>query len=317
MKVAGAKVVLFLSLGGITHLSKAWDVDPRCPPEMRRALEIQDEESWRNSSHPMSENEATTSKSVRALRGSTAHTANIMSRAGSGFRVFSLKMYWEEGFCWQEEYSRRRRWCWQCKEGCKEGGTLWWQKCSDESDQKFTYLPDAEGGRFKTAYHDLCLHRVSTTQYALKQCSSDEAQVIVGLRLDENPFELSPLGDLSLCINQDHHPKPDEIVENTSCEIARHWKTNLMELYDIENQVRLREEECSSQIPCGRCQGDCDDDEQCLGADLVCFQRIDATADSPVPGCIGDTVTSECLKDESASCLLILHELTRAIRPLR
>jgi hypothetical protein len=68
---------------------------------------------------------------------------------------------------------------------------------------------------------------------------------------------------------------------------------------DGGNQLRLRDEECSSVNPCDRCQGDCDDDDQCRGAELVCFQRIGNIKDSPVPGCEGDAVTSKCEMLES------------------
>ena len=140
-----------------------------------------------------------------------------------------------------------------------------------------------------------------TTQYLLQPCSDNRAQVIVGFRDDGKPFELMPFGDASQCINQDHHPKAGEIVENTTCKIARHWKTNLMELYDITNDfnpdidsvLRIRIDKCSAGNPCDRCQGDCDEDRDCQGDGLVCFQRVGKTKDSPVPGCRGDTVTSE------------------------
>ena len=86
---------------------------------------------------------------------------------------------------------------------------------------------------------------------------------------------------------------------------------------DNDDQLRLREEECSSQSPCDRCQGDCDDDDQCVGVDLVCFQRIDGTADSPVPGCMGDAVAGEYAENESASHMFVFVELTRVVRLFR
>jgi hypothetical protein len=58
-------------------------------------------------------------------------------------------------------------------------------------------------------------------------------------------------------------------------------------------KLRLRDEECSKHEPCDRCQGDCDDDNQCRGSDLLCFKRGGDTRDSPVPGCTGDAVTGE------------------------
>eukprot|EP00540_Astrosyne_radiata_P004977 CAMPEP_0116846014 /NCGR_PEP_ID=MMETSP0418-20121206/13602_1 /TAXON_ID=1158023 /ORGANISM="Astrosyne radiata, Strain 13vi08-1A" /LENGTH=270 /DNA_ID=CAMNT_0004477219 /DNA_START=126 /DNA_END=938 /DNA_ORIENTATION=+ len=40
---------------------------------------------------------------------------------------------------------------------------------------------------------------------------------------------------------------------------------------------------CSSSRPCGKCQGDCDDDSECVG-DLICYNRQKY---DPVPGCSG------------------------------
>ncbi len=76
------------------------------------------------------------------------------------------------------------------------------------------------------------------------------------------------------------------------------------------HQLRLRDEECSRTNPCDRCQGDCDDDDQCRGAELVCFQRTDTNIDSSVPGCEGDAVTSKCTMSRcfafDGSCLCSL-----------
>ena len=314
MKTSGTNVVASLAFAAAVRSVVAWDIDPRCPPPpapMKRALQ-QDEDAWLSTLPTSVDGDAT-----KALRGNAngfgnANAKENTSRDLQATGVFSLKMHWEEGYCWQEEYSRHRKWCWECKEGCKEGGTLWWQKCVDSKVQKFTYLTDSEGGRFKTAYHDLCLQRVSTTQYDLQKCSTAKAQIIVGLRADGPTFELMPLGDSANCINQDHHPKAGEIVENTTCQIARKWKTNLMELYDvasdidpdIDNQARLRVEECSTSNPCDRCQGDCDEDAECRGSDLMCFQRGGSTKDAPVPGCKGVAVTgtSDVLLYEMPEC---------------
>jgi len=46
----------------------------------------------------------------------------------------------------------------------------------------------------------------------------------------------------------------------------------------------LQRNECSIDSPCGRCEGDCDTNEDCQG-DLQCFER---TGIEPVPGCEGN-----------------------------
>ena len=284
-----------LIIMGTNNLIRAWDVDPRCPPPPtpKRTLLQEQDDAWLTAlAHAAHHDDTLSQKAL--LRGNTLRELESIA-------VFQLKMHWEEGYCWQEEYSRERKWCWECEGACEEGGRLWWQKCVDINDQKFTYLPDPQGGRFKTAFHDLCLQRVSNTQYLLQKCSDNKAQIIVGLRTDGPPFELTPLGDDTMCINQDHHPKPGEIVENTTCKIARKWSTNLMEIYDarsdfdpdIDNQARIRSEECSKANPCDRCQGDCDQDADCRGANLMCFQRGGVTKDAPVPGCKGDALTGK------------------------
>jgi hypothetical protein len=45
------------------------------------------------------------------LRGDIDDSAH---RQLSGDFHFQIKMYWEEGFCWQDEW-RERKWCWQCE----------------------------------------------------------------------------------------------------------------------------------------------------------------------------------------------------------
>jgi hypothetical protein len=231
----------------------------------------------------------------RSLRGNTSNMT--ISRQLNIPGSFSIKMYWEVGYCWQEEYDRQRKWCWECQGECEDEEELWFQKCSDKVTQQFKYLPTPEGGRFQTVQRpDLCLTRVSVNQYRLQKCDeSDSKQIIVGLQSDGQPFELKPLHDNSRCINQHHHPKAGEIVGNTLCTVARHWHTNLMEIYNPDggkesvqgDTLYRRDPDCTEDSPCGVCEGDCDSDNQCTG-DLVCFQRQGQTRDSTVPGCFGE-----------------------------
>jgi hypothetical protein len=323
-------VLLSLLLLGGLQLVVSWDVDSRCRHPFNRMLEIEEEDSLVDEGFGVNEVEVINTTTTSALRGSTS-TSIVSTSTSRELQdisvVFALKMYWESGFCWQEEYDRHRKWCWECKSSCKEDHKLWWQKCSGSQDQQFIHLPDQEGGRFKTANHDLCLQRVSDTQYRLKGCSSNPNQLIVGFRSDGEPFELLPLGETAWCINQDHHPKAKENVENTKCTTARRWKTNLMELYDIgsDNNVkdvfddddagklRLRHPECSKRNPCGLCQGDCDEDSHCEGDGLVCFKRGDKTKDDPVPRCPGNPVTGKQMI--SCSCFYTMNTVAHSASP--
>lgn len=53
--------------------------------------------------------------------------------------------------------------------------------------------------------------------------------------------------------------------------------------------LRLREERCSSERPCGKCQGHCERDSHCRGDNLRCFQRTNKTNPlEEVPNCMGE-----------------------------
>jgi hypothetical protein len=298
-------VVILSSVLLLLNSVAAWQVDPRCPDPVNRRLEEGGEDELEdlddfasNKEYPTSDAGSSFANAVvtPALRGQSRKLAAAPD-------TFLLKMYWERGFCWQEEWDVHRKWCWECKGSCKENQELWWQKCNGSNkNQQFSYIASNtdEQGQFRWAHGNLCLQRVSSKNFKLKACSNHPNQVIVDFRADGKPFELQPKGDSNKCINQHHHPKAGEIVENTRCKTARIWKTNLMEIYKIDDHnadfniddpdsARLRNPQCSSNKPCDRCEGDCDKDNHCKG-NLVCFQRkgSDGTKYSPVPGCNGD-----------------------------
>jgi len=281
----------------------AWQVDPRCPdpPNKKRRLEEEDDEDYlEDFSFDDVVPELPTSEVAPYPFAAAAANPALRGRdLAVAPDVFALKMYWERGFCWQEEFDLHRKWCWECKgDTCTENKGLWWQKCNgSDMKQHFSYIESDSGeGRFKWAHGDLCLQRVSRVNYDLKRCSNHPNQVIEGFRSDGEPFELYPQGDRGLCINQHHHPKAGEIVENTLCKTARKWVTNLMELQSVNdlnadnndpNNARLRSPQCTNNKPCERCQGDCDKDSHCKN-NLVCYQRRGLTKYAPVPGCGGD-----------------------------
>ena len=55
----------------------------------------------------------------------------------------------------------------------------------------------------------------------------------------------------------------------------------------------------ASAFPLARCQGDCDNDDEC-GEGLICMQR---SGDEPVPGCVGSpgTGTDYCVPSETTA----------------
>lgn len=310
------KVFAILLLHLISKVVFGWDVDPRCPaPRGKRVLEedvgegdlLLDELEYEKSLNDFPKENSNTTKALRGAVDSTVFTSRKLSLP----KFFSIKMHWKLGYCWQEEYDRHRKWCWQCKGECEENEELWFQKCNKNIDtQRFSYIPDVVGGRFKVYGKDLCLQRVSRTRYQLRKCNvSKKSQIIIGFFADGHPFELQPFRDSSNCVNQHHHPKAGEEVINTLCKTARYWHTNLMELYNAngnesdkgqndENddigsgKLQIRKPTCNSKNPCEKCEGDCDTDTDCQG-DLVCFQRRGKTKNADVPGCSGNAVTGK------------------------
>lgn len=150
---------------------------------------------------------------------------------------FNLKLHWEEGVCWQEEWIERK-YCLQCEGlSCEEGKQLYLQYCWITELQEFVWInvagnPAGGGslGQLKVASKNLCLHKNGPNEYILRTCSTNERQVFIRSSLMD-VFELHPRNDLSKCLNQHHDPYPEEDIRLTSCEIARRVHTSKWEIY--------------------------------------------------------------------------------------
>jgi hypothetical protein len=280
-----------LTLSMLCNASVAWDVDKRCP-DWRNGRNLHDiggfdtqDADFDPDAYGMKQ------RASSSLRG--AHEQSHRELAFS----FQLKMYWEQGFCWQEEW-KERKWCMSCQGRCSSGERLWIQYCtSGDATQKFNYIPAAGGGgQLKTATENLCLERVSGSSYKLADCQVTDRQIFTGFETNGSPFELHPKSSSDTCMaNQFHHPKPEELIFGSTCKDARINHTDKWQVYNGGTEVsspssavdtstlRLRNKECSDNDNCDACEGDCDSDKQCKG-NLKCFQRNN---DREVPGCNG------------------------------
>lgn len=131
--------LLVLVIALLLTLVSAWDEDPRCTRRRRRrAATINSTDSRLVEdgltiegirSRPRMHSNATvlTHQHEGRLRGSARKLADVT--------VFQLKMYHEEGYCWQDEWEDRK-WCLEC-EGttCGENDYLWIRKC-DENERE-------------------------------------------------------------------------------------------------------------------------------------------------------------------------------------
>lgn len=279
----------------VVAVSSAWDVDDRCL--RRRELEYWDQDETFEEPE-FEDDEDFEEKEIRHL---------TRRELASNLR-FNMKLYWEEGYCWQEEW-KERKWCMECDgDSCSEGDKLELQVCKNVDRQEFSWIPTSGGGRLKVSKKDLCLERVDTNDYRLKICSSSSKQVLVGFSANK-PFELYPRGfEGRKCFSNEHHPKASEEIFTYWCESTRASHTNRWEVYwpssggsssgsggssgggssgsggsSGGSSSLSNVGSCSSSNPCGECEGDCDNDSHCKGS-LVCFQK---SGDVAVPGCRG------------------------------
>lgn len=275
---------LFLTL----VVAAAWDVDERCL--RRREIELWD------ASESFDEPEAEDDESL-----APGVIRQLTERELASNLRFNLRLHWEEGYCWQEEW-RERRWCMECDgDKCNEGDQLEIQYCENVARQEFSWIPTNGGGRLKVSDKNLCFERIDNNRFRLKTCSSSSKQVLVGFNANK-PFELYPIGFVDKkCFSNEHHPKSGEEIRTYSCPVVRGSNTNRWEVYwpssggsstgsggstggsDSFPSLITGIRPCTSSKPCRECEGDCDSDSHCEG-DLVCFQK---TGDVAIPGCRG------------------------------
>ncbi|CAB9500538.1 chromosome segregation ATPase-like protein [Seminavis robusta] len=166
---------------------------------------------------------------------------------------FALKVYWEEGYNWQNE-TIERYWCMtRDYEGSPITGRCWMGTeemdcdpkelyvggCSRENPrQRFRFLPVSSDEVLVEAFHEgRCLQRTNL-RITLETCDETlHTQRWFSIRggFNERRFELSQKTQSQRCVNQDHHPKPGEVFRMHACEKTRR-KTHLtswFELYEL------------------------------------------------------------------------------------
>lgn len=279
------KLSLLFGLAAVRVLS--WNVDERCLHH-RQLNSIQLEEKWIEELEI--ENEAIT-EDEQEIRPLTRRELQ------SSYR-FNLKMHWKVGNCWQDEWIERF-WCAQCEgTSCNEGDVLNIRACkTGVAAQQFTWIPTKGGGRLKVARKDLCLERIGTNEFELRNCSSTLMQVLVGFN-QYSPFEINPFGNVGKkCLTQDHHPKPYEVLFTGTCDAARRTNTSLWEAYQQTGKydptispftkwLSNRNSNCIPSNPCPECTGNCAKDTDCMGT-LKCQKRTSSNPLAPIPGCMG------------------------------
>jgi hypothetical protein len=143
--------------------------------------------------------------------------------------TFVLKLYWEEGYFWQEE-SFERRWCVRCRNRCSRGGLLKIVNCDndggDGEPDRFRFLTPANNNQvqLQEVSSELCLERTGNRKLTMERCRSNRTnqrfQASNGNLVFGDKFELTPVTRLDFCVTQRHHPKADEVLELEPCDLT-------------------------------------------------------------------------------------------------
>jgi hypothetical protein len=146
---------------------------------------------------------------------------------------FRLKLYWEEGYDWQEEFFERE-WCMKCRNsGCNLGNKIYIYECSDISERFDFVNVNNDQVLIKLDGTDTCLERDSKEIF-IKACDDGNSNqkwfAKVG-EFDQDRFEISLKTYDRYCITQRHHPKRDEEVLLEKCTQARDGLTSFWNRY--------------------------------------------------------------------------------------
>lgn len=154
-----------------------------------------------------------------------------------------LRLYWELGYNWQDEYFERK-WCmmWEY-DGHPRTGMCWYgleerpcnpdevyvSKCSADPRQRFDLilLPSHEGIEetfmIKVPSKDSCL-QLNTKAIHLRPCDEQsplQHWTTINGSVSGKRFEIVPVARPTHCVTQDHHPKAAEVITLQRCSIAR------------------------------------------------------------------------------------------------
>ncbi|CAB9509452.1 expressed unknown protein [Seminavis robusta] len=175
---------------------------------------------------------------------------------------FRLKLYWEEGYHWQNE-TFEREWCMMYDYQGYPGTGLCWVgddavncdqdqvyvgKCIQDERMWFTFVNVSDAPveiskqpsfiderLIMTGDNERCLTRYDREIW-LESCDPDNFRqrwIALNGNFDGEEFEISQRGFTHQCVTNDHHPKSGEVVELHDCEASRAYdsQTSFWNLY--------------------------------------------------------------------------------------
>ncbi|CAB9527248.1 expressed unknown protein [Seminavis robusta] len=157
---------------------------------------------------------------------------------GSLTNPFHLKMYWEEGYTWQDE-TIERKWCvMRDYNGYPGRGKCWYgldtrpcnpyhvytARCNNDDRQQWQFELVNDSEVLIKAYGlNYCLQRVGV-EIEMRICNSGlVTQRFFAIRggFNEYRFEISMKTSTRYCFNQAHHPKAGEVMAMYPCSRTR------------------------------------------------------------------------------------------------
>lgn len=152
---------------------------------------------------------------------------------------FQLKLYWEDGYHWQNE-SEERKYCAQCsKTKCLEGDILYIRKC-DERNIRQRFISNNVTNTIQPMMNQgLCLSRSNARKVLLVACpnpteSVPPKQTWDAINSGEKKIEFSYyIGGEKKCLSQHHCPKLFEKMKMITCDLAQNTDTSNWERIDL------------------------------------------------------------------------------------
>lgn len=161
---------------------------------------------------------------------------------GTPSEGFELKLYWEEGYFWQEE-NFERPWCLRCDAPmpeCFPGQRVYLTECDGSTDPLSTFqFVNLPNGAFyiKILPSDLCLEIGANPRretILAQPCDPfDEKQLFFarnGQAVLGDRFEIHPVLGNDDCVGNQHHPKFGEGLFVWPCSLSRAWTTALWQM---------------------------------------------------------------------------------------
>ena len=146
-----------------------------------------------------------------------------------------LKLYWEEGYFWQERYEEKW-WCMACPDGkCEKNDKMELNNCKKKNDRDATFVvtsPSNAGHQFRVTNTDLCLQKMGDRRaIKLKPCKTNTPlQLFIDYKPDEK-FDLRPVEYTGRCLSNHHHPKAGETIYAETCKKAHRTDTGYWVAY--------------------------------------------------------------------------------------